>query len=556
MDIHSKYPIAAYRKGLMAIGTQQTSRVMAYLGEIESLVDAYAMASVSLRRELFTEMNQQIKKCYSALGQAQAAVPRTLVYEDTMLNPRKLAISEVAWSEILSNVAEFQHLLPVFDINFPRKIITKGYFRARYGAGQRCDDFLSFANEFRQDFFEQYLQGIMRTMNDHNSDEKITRRQNYFKQPEIEMLDDARQATADYVSVAYENLPSNSKELILSNAFFDAISPHIPKNTGKLHSHTFFSQFAQVNSEPLLIVNHTYTGLALMFSRFAHCFSEDEGYQFVPKLRAYLERLQPPGAVFAELKGGYDATNLNLHPQFTSYELVCSGDSSLRPTNEQIPLEDLYIQDDDRQDYLRLYSKLLGKEIIPLYLGFLLPMALPEIQQVLLNFSYATMCSVNLWKGTKTQNAEDTIVFYPRLRYKNIVLQRAHWKIHSTFFPQRESGQSDADFYLNVLRWHKQNSLPSRVFVAPEASRMPRTLNQKPERNKLSYKPLYVDFDNYFSVSLLEATVHGASNQLVMTEMLPHRDHLWLKHDGYSYVSEFVWEMNRYQGDHDEKRLG
>jgi hypothetical protein len=301
-----------------------------------------------------------------------------------------------------------------------------------------------------------------------------------------------------------------------------------------------------------LIINHIYPGLTLMFSRFAHFFREEEGHHLIAQLRATLQQLQPLGAVFAELKGGNDTTNLNLHPQVTGYELVCPGDLSSRPQDEQIPLEDLFIQDDERAGTLRLYSKRLGKEVIPLYLGFLHPIALPEIQQVLLNFSYAATCPLDLWRGVSIATDEDTIVYYPRLRYKDIVLQRAHWEIPAGAFPRRASGQPDEDFFLSVTRWRHTHGLPSRVFVTFESPRP--TPSSHPAAAELaqrtrSYKPLYVDFENYFSVALLEVSLHDVTDRLHMTEMLPQADHLWLKYEGQSYISELVWEMNRYQGE-------
>ena len=116
--------------------------------------------------------------------------------------------------------------------------------------------------------------------------------------------------------------------------------------------------------------------------------------------------MQPPGAVFAELKGGYDATNLNLHPAVTEYEIVCPGEVSCRPAEAQIRVEDLSICEDTATDRLVLRSRRLGLEVIPVYLGFLLPMALPEVQQVLLNFSYTGMAQLDLWAGTGVPEPE------------------------------------------------------------------------------------------------------------------------------------------------------
>ncbi len=135
------------------------------------------------------------------------------------------------------------------------------------------------------------------------------------------------------------------------------------------------------------------------------------------------------------------------------------------------------------------------------------------------------------------------------------MLQRAMWKMPVSLLPQRESGQSDADFYLTVSRWRKESGLPERLFFSTEAATAP--IGDSPvtadEEDKAvrSRKPLYVDFENYFSLALWEATLRKltAEQQVALTEMLPGREDLWFEQDGQSYVSEFVLEMNRSHGE-------
>ena len=554
-DIHNPYPLASYRRGLRAIGTPMTDRAAELLGEVEHSIEAYTVAPVSKRRELFTQIKQLVHACYAELGQADAPIPRTLVYEDTTVHFRDLRINESGWKRFSENVSELQQVLSALDVNLPRKLVTRGYFQACYGVGQRCDDFLSFAYEFRQGFFEQYLQAAAVRPTEDEEEQQQPRHINYFQQPEFDMIDEAQQAIDDYMQKAYERLPADSKELCLGDDFISSLLPYIPSDTRSLSSHTLFSHFANVDGEPSLIINRIYTGLTVMFSRFAHFLDAEEGHHLVVDLCMHLKNLQPPNVVFAELKGGYDATNLNLHPQITAYELVCPGDVSTRPLAEQNPLDDLSIQDDVHANCLRLYSKRLGKEVIPLYLGFLMPMALPEIQQVLLNFSYSTMSFMDLWNGVKREDADAAIVYFPRLRYKNLVLQRAQWRIHADALPKRESGQADVDFFLRIARWRRQHNLPAKVFVSSALSRDALTsqaTEKEPNRKMPTYKPLYVDFDNYFSVALLEALARSASTRLVFSEMLPNHEQLWLEHDDQSYVSEFVWEMNSLVGGNDD----
>jgi hypothetical protein len=61
-------------------------------------------------------------------------------------------------------------------------------------------------------------------------------------------------------------------------------------------------------------------------------------------------------------------------------------------------------------------------------------------------------------------------------------------------------------------------------------------------------KPMYVDFENFFSLMLLERVITKSSARVVMTEMLPSQEQLWFKHDGGSYVTEFILEMSKQHG--------
>ncbi len=554
LDIHKDRPLAAYRKSLYAIALPRLDQLADELGEIEALVDAYATASLSARREMLAEIKEKVKHCYANLGQSQATIslPQTLLYEDTAIKPQRLVVNSASWQLLLAQSSELQSLLPVFDIMLPDKLMMRGYFQRRYGVGQRCDDFLAFADTYNQDFLQLQKRGLPRAVGGGNELKVL---ENQFNLPEVDKLNNARQEVARYVGQAHAHLsPEGNEELILDDDFRAAVTAHLPHAIGAMQSHTFLSQFAKINHEPLLIINQIYSGQTLMFSRFAYCFAGDPDVSIAAKLGTTLRHLQPPGAIIAELKGGYEATNLNLHPIVTPYELVCPGEISMRPVDEQIPLEDLFVRDDEQTGQLHLYSKRLGKEVIPLYLGFLMPLALPEIQQILLNFSYLTMCPLDLWSGTGIGEQEDKQRYYPRLRYKNIVLQRAMWRLHPSLLLQRETGQSDADFFLSVARWRKALGLPSKVFISPDrsspvaapAEAEKDTVAKKPAQ---SYKPFYVDFENYFSVTLLEAATRKSTNGLQVTEMLPDREHLWFEHDGQNYVSEFVFEMNHVKGE-------
>lgn len=550
INIHSKYPLADYYKNLTMLAVPEINKIGDRLREIDAQVTAYAELSVNGREKLLKQLRENVAECYLELEGARGQVPKTLLYEDTTVSASEWTISEATWRTILADLKEWQQLLPLFDINLPRRLMLKGFFQARYGIGSRCNDFLSFATEFHRDFFENYIQatGNFGGRAGATDSDSGTRHRNFFDQPEIEQINTAEQVMTEYVRILYEEAELSGEEITLKGDFFTRLQPYVPNDVIQIHTNAYFAQFVHLKGMPRLIINRIYSGGTLMFSRFAHFFAVGNYQALIPMLQAELLKYQPDGAVFAELKGGHDATNLNLHPWVTPYEIVCPGEFTSRPEAEQIPLEDLYVQDDMETNRLRLYSRRLRKEIIPLYLGFLLPMSLPEVQQVLLQFSPASLCPVDLWRGIKSAKVEGKIVYYPRLCYKSLILQRAHWRIRDGF-PLREPRQTDLDFFINVSRWQRKNNLPTRAFILPDMSRIEAEEvknNTVTNNNNASpnYKPLYVDFHNLFSVLLLETNLRTSAGRFTLTEMLPDQDQLWLKHENHDYVAEFVFEVS------------
>ncbi|HWM00832.1 MAG TPA: lantibiotic dehydratase [Actinophytocola sp.] len=542
VDIHDPDPLGSFLAGLRRLDRPWADGLADRLTRVGQAVDEYPGAQLDRRRELLDVARTELKGAHADTGREDVPVPRTLVYEDTAVPATRVVGDLDVWERrLLPQLRELCRILPAFDMNVSRRLATKGFFLARYGSGGTCSDFLSFAHEYQQDFYEHFSMRQMRRRA-FDEDNNYVRQENWFKQSEIEGLDDARCAAADRMDAAHAKLPADATELRLDNSFVDSVAGHVPETLGVLDPRSFFMQVADSgDGEPLAVVNRVYSGLTLLFSRFAHLFADGgpagpaEGEpDLVARLRSALVDLQPPGAVFAELRGGHDATNLNLHPAVTGYEIVCPGEISNRPAEEQISVEDLVIT--DVGDRLTLRSTRLGVEVIPVYLGFLLPMALPDVQQVLLTFSYTGMASLDLWAGTSVPLPGNTIASYPRVRFGDVVLQRRMWKLHPDYLPQREADDTDATWFLRWRRWQRDNGLPRRVFATPDGAGSGGA--------PVDHKPLYVDFDSAFSLGLLDALGKAAGDRLAMTEMLPGPDELWLRDGDDRYVTELTMELD------------
>jgi hypothetical protein len=525
LDIHDPDPVAGYRRGLAALHADWADEVSAVVGRLGSLVAEFAEADPAGRRRLLAALADGVRDAHRALGRDDLPVLRTLVYEDTTLPGARVVADRERWNRnLLPDLRRLAPLMPAFDGNEVRRLVTKGFFTIRYGAGGRCEDVLTFAHEFLQDFYDNYNQRLMR--HQRFDGQEPQRYDNWFRQPEITGIDAARAQTAAEIARRMAERAAAGvgpeTELQLDDAFLDAVTAHLPRQEPAVRSLSFFLQLAGPAGAPLAVVNRVYSGLTLMFSRFAHLFDAE----LPAALRGALEETAPEGAVFAELRGGYDATNLNLHPVVTPYELVCPGETSFRPENEQLPVEDLVIEHDAGTDRLLLRSRRLGKEVIPVYLGFLLPMALPEVQQVLLNFSPTHLVQLDLWSGTGL--AGDGPAALPRIRLGDLVLQRRTWRIPPDELPNHPAGADDAERLLAWRRWQRERGLPRRVFAALGGE----------------HKPQYVDFDSQMCVNLLETATRGTTSAVVLSEMLPGPDEQTVGTDGSARVCELTVEMS------------
>ncbi len=533
LDIHAPDPAAGYRAALSALDRPWSRALAGRLERVAEAVDRFGAAGLDERRRLLSAVREEVLAAHTDLGTPEPSAPATLIYEDTALRTSDVAADLELWeSALLPDLRRLSAMMPAFDTSVLRRLVTRGYFRIRHGEGGRCDDFLTFAHEFHRDFFDNFSQRMMRHRR--FTDDGRAPHDNWFRQPEVTALDDARFAVADRIAEAYRALPAGAEELLLDPEFPERVAASLPADLGALQPRSFFLQVADDgDGPPTAVLNRVYSGLTLLFSRFAHLFATAEAGEMddlADRLRGVLRSVRPPGAVFAELTGGYDATNLNLHPAVTDYEIVCPGEMSTRPAGSQIGVDDLVVCEDLTRGRLVLRSRRLDVEVIPVYLGFLLPGALPEVQQVLLNFSYTGMAQLDLWAGTGVPEPADGVVRLPRIRYGSAVLARQQWSLRAEHAPRRLPGQGDAAWFLEWRRWRRDNAVPRRVFLTAPSSG--------------EYKPLYVDFDSYLCLTLVDAMVRDNPGVLVMTEMLPGPDELWMRHAGRRHVTELTVEID------------
>ncbi|MET9551448.1 lantibiotic dehydratase [Streptomyces sp. NPDC006645] len=524
--VHDTDPLRAFQRSLRELGRPWAMELAARLDEAVALTDRFAGAEPAERREVIAALRTTLQDIQSELGAEKARVPQTLLYEDAAAG-RGTTMDLVAWRELTAApLGRVESVLPAFDLTLPQRVTFKGYFLARYGQGGRCDDLLKLVHDFHEDFFDQYMTfTASRTAFD--ADGRYVPEVNWLGLPQLKAIDTARQMFVERMRALWST-DGDRDEIDLDTGLLADVAAELAPAAPAFAPMSHHIQLADRRHDPLVVLNRSYGGLSFPFSRFTQCF---EGLD--TDLLAGAARVQPPGAVFAEVTGGPVTSNLNLHGRLTEYEIVCPGESGTLPEPYRIHLDDLFIEHDETADRLVLRSTRLGREVIPVYLGYLVPLALPELPRTLLLLSPTSMSPLNVWSGVPEGEAVGGVTRRPRVRHGSVVLSRRSWSAPAAALPLLAPGVGDDEWFLGWHRFRRATGLPDRVFV---------TVSDSGARGATGAKPQYLDFDSPLSLTAFEALLKTDGARVVFREMLPDEDGLHAVSARGRHVAELAVE--------------
>jgi Lantibiotic dehydratase, N terminus len=530
LDALDPDPLRGFAASLHGIGTGWAVALAARLVGVAGEVDRYAHADLALGRRIIDHIRAELTAAMAGLGAADPEPPRTLIYEDSRAAP-DVAVSDR--DAFVTGVGEALHtigsVLPVFDVSLAHRLTFKGFFLARFGIGGRSDDLLKLVHEFHEDLYDQYVKmAVRRRPFDENGD--FVAQDNWLYLSDIDALDRARRTMVDRMRDIWAACPSDVDEIALDADFFATVAAPIAGVDRDLRPQGHFVQLGRRDGQPLAVLNRSFGGLSFPFSRFTQCFDDLGEAGLADQLRAGLSEVQPEGAVFAEVIGGTVSTNLNLHGRLTDYQLVCPGEKTALPAQCRIELNDLYVVHDPDADRLVLRSKRLDREIIPLYLGYLVPMALPEIPRTLLLLSPASLTTVDVWAGVPEVTGDSGLSVRPRVRHGNVVISRRKWTVDVSALPLRGADLTEAEWLLAWRRWQTDSGLPDQTYA-------------KFEQSRGWTKPHFVDFASVFSLTLLDGLLRTSVNRVVFEEMLPTEEQLYVRSALGHHVAELAFEM-------------
>ena len=548
-DVHGGDPLRAFQRSLHRLDRPWAEDLAARLdGPVDALA-RYPDADVPTRRALLRELRTELLAVQRDLGAAQPTLPQTLVYED--VSAGTTTADPGPWTALAHGpLRAVGRMLPAFDVALPQRLTLKGFFLARYGAGGRCGDLLRLVHDFHEDIFHQYLQ-FTAAKDDYLPDGSHAPEENWLGLDEITAVDRARAAFTQAMRAHWQALPEGAEELVIDDDTVHRVADELAGAAPWYQPQSHFVQPVRREGAPLAVLNDSFGGLCFPFTRFTHCFDQEHGPGLTDALRAELRGLLPPGAVFAEVTAGAATTNLNLHGRLTDYEIVCPGEHSTAPEEARLYLDDLEALHDPDSNRLLLRSRRLDREVVPVYLGYLVPMVLPEIPRTLLLFSPTSRATLDVWRGVPPGPEEDGVTCRPRVRHHGLVLQRRSWTAADGALPLPSGGTADVDAarYLAWHRWRTRFGLPARVFAT--------VYEERPEGAESAdgagggaqpawfggSKPQYVDFESPLSLLALEGLLVGKKARTVFEEMLPGENELLVTSDRGHHVAEFAVEM-------------
>ncbi|QTA32512.1 lantibiotic dehydratase [Streptomyces sp. CA-256286] len=528
-EVHDTDPLRAFQGALRGLERPWADRLADRLEEPARCVERFADASPDERRALLDALRAGLRAVQEEeLGADRAKVPQTLLYEDAAAGART-EFDPDAWQQLAAGpLAAVERVLPAFDLTLPQRITFEGFFLARYGRGGRCDDLLKLVHDFHEDFFDQYMT-FTATRTAYDADGTYVPEVNWLGLDRLRALDTARRTFTARMAALREAAGPGAAEVRVDDAFLAEVADELDGLAADFAPMSHHLQIADRPGDPLVVLNRSYGGVSFPFSRFTELFDGlDE------RLFAGTEAIVPEGAVLAEVTGGPVTSNLNLHGRLTPYEIVCPGERGTLEAESRISLDDLHLVHDPEAGRLVLRSARLDREVIPVYLGYLVPLALPELPRTLLLLSPTSMAPLNVWAGVP-EGAPDEggVTTRPRVRHGSLVLSRRSWSAPAAALPLHRAGAPEDGWFLDWHAFRREHGLPDRVFA---------TVSDTGARGATGAKPQYLDFDSPLSLSAFEALIKTPQARVVFREALPDEDALHTVSGHGRHVAELAVE--------------
>ena len=287
---------------------------------------------------------------------------------------------------------------------------------------------------------------------------------------------------------------------------------------------------------PQLVVNKVFENAAWLAARFSFG-NTPEHERLREGIRQWLRTVagdrEPVDVVF-----NGDCNDLQAHPQLTKRVLSWPGEPLLVDPANSVDLRSLRLLHNPANGLLELIDR-EDRGIHLCQLGGTLPSPSWGMPFALSILTQPYQLMRPDFQPSTQEHAAD-IEFVPRMHAGRVVVRRAAWWVRTSYLMRAWFGEGGAKRLASVRRECARTGLPTVFFARrPPQAQSGAISNTALDANR---KPLWVDIDNPFCLSVLERLCDGLE-WMSFTEMLPGSQQLWLDVDGARHVSELQFEL-------------
>jgi hypothetical protein len=314
----------------------------------------------------------------------------------------------------------------------------------------------------------------------------------------------------------------------------------------------YYVQVCHPDGDPAVVVNAAHTGWGRGRSRALRLVSDGAGGGGAGGDGADADGVRVAGSVgdgvTAELPAALGLTMNRRFPS-TSLDIEYPSAVSARPVGQRIRVGDLAVAHDPATDLLHLVSCPDGFRVSALHLGMLADVLLPPLARLLTQAfggTYYMHPMMPVLASEADLRTPTTVVRWPRVTVGRVVVQRARWEAPADLVPVRRRGEDDADLLLRLRGWLERHGVPSRFYLRVVDEHLRAAPGDAAGWRALagaSYKPTYVDVDNWWSVQVLERVLRAPSGVVVFEEALPAPDDAPADPTGEGRVTELLLEV-------------
>jgi hypothetical protein len=295
-----------------------------------------------------------------------------------------------------------------------------------------------------------------------------------------------------------------------------------------------FSAFGHV-VDGKMVLNNLDSGFLRCFSRF-FTFTDDP--EILRACRAAY------GSTLEQAYDFYDTFGFNT----ACRPRICSGrvwlDAVEQPSDGDLTLAALDVVWPAAQAYPSLRRRDTGAPVQLRHTSLFITELYPRLIETLMRFAgIEDPCyfafRFGLFKRIVDADAPGP-VYFPRVRYRDIVLSRRQWWFRKAALLQRLPGEEGLTYFRRIDAWRREQGLPQRVFV--RRHQLDKVLERDISNQK---KPLFLDFSAPIMSRMIGRVFNTPFDYLSAEEMLPDHDHDFVVDGDKRYASEIILEQTR-----------